>query len=101
MSGGNRNAPRMVMKPDFDFDMEWVDQAACAGAPTEIFFPNYHTQESTAQARVICKKCGVVWECLKYATEVPIDFGVWGGMLPSERRRYFRENKLPPTQSRG
>ena len=46
MSGGNRNAPRMVMKPDFDFDMEWVDQAACAGAPTEIFFPNYHTQES-------------------------------------------------------
>ena len=101
MTGGARDYPRTGMKPDVDFDTEWLDDAACAGVPTEIFFPYYHTRESTVEARNICKTCKVVKQCLQYAIDVPIDFGVWGGMLPNERRHYARAISYPRHKAGG
>tara|TARA_X000000368_G_C22624696_1_gene533811 strand:- start:187 stop:501 length:315 start_codon:yes stop_codon:yes gene_type:complete len=99
--GRPKKAPRTAMRPDQDFETDWVSKAACAGVPTEVFFPGYNARENTSEARNICKKCPVVKECLDYALEVPIDFGIWGGLTPHERHRYNWKKSYPRHKSRG
>jgi len=57
---------------------DWRDRAACAGEPTELFFPG--TGVSTWKAKCICSRCPVIAECLDYATSAG-ELGVWGGRM--------------------
>lgn len=64
----------------------WMDLARCAETDPEAFFPE--KGESTRDARKVCQACEVRTECLEYALEHDIRFGVWGGLSERGRRRY-------------
>jgi|GEM_PF-6129877 Transcription factor WhiB. len=60
----------------------WMRSAACAGAPSELFFPA--RGQTTAAARAYCERCPVVDECGELGRG---EQGVWGGLGERERRR--------------
>jgi WhiB family transcriptional regulator, redox-sensing transcriptional regulator len=70
---------------------DWRDKAACAGQPTELFFPGTGQGKSTGEAKGICRHCPVVEPCLDYATATG-ELGIWGGKMfgqsshPSRRK---------------
>lgn len=66
----------------------WSDQARCRGLDPEQFFVR-----GVAQARPalrVCERCVVKDECLRYALDNDIDFGVWGGLTERQRRAFQR-----------
>ena len=63
---------------------EWVNQAACRGMDTAIFFPE--RGESTKEAKDVCKVCPVRVECHGYARAHSIRDGIWGGDTGRQRR---------------
>jgi len=78
--------------------MTWRDRAACRDVPTEIanlFFPgdargadDDHRYDPLARA--LCAGCPVRADCLDHAISHGEEYGMWGGMTPSERRRIRR-----------
>jgi hypothetical protein len=62
----------------------WLDQAACATADPEIFFPA--SGEPDAAAKQYCASCPVRDACRDYALAAGEEFGVWGGLNEAERR---------------
>lgn len=66
-------------------DLTWQDEALCAQADPEAFFPE--KGGSTRLAKAVCRSCDVRAECLDYAMETNQMFGIWGGMSERERRR--------------
>ncbi len=84
---------------------DWRDRAACRTADPELFFPDPTAgggaaQKRYKQAKAICATCPVVAECLSWAlTAAPagMDYGVWGGLAPDERRALRRHLKQQPT----
>lgn len=67
---------------------DWRDDAACRGRPIDWFYPE--TQDLNERAMEICRDCPVRQECLDYGIKNE-EFGIWGGMIASERRR-IRKN---------
>ncbi|MFZ0667157.1 MAG: WhiB family transcriptional regulator, partial [Acidimicrobiales bacterium] len=76
----------------------WMDDAACRGAPSEVFFPT--RGESSAPAKSLCAQCPVQSECLELALSVELteDIGVWGN--PNARERRALRAKRPPRSER-
>lgn len=70
-------------------DESWTDQAACRGADIELFF----SLEEDDQQRALehCRICPVQEECLRYAIEQREMYGIWGGMVESDRRSIIRD----------
>ena len=66
----------------------WVVFSACRDQDSDLFFPETKAQERNALA--ICSICPVQTECLEYAFEADIRFGVWGGTTEKQRRRLAR-----------
>ena len=66
----------------------WVVFSACRDKDGDVFFPESKAAEQTALS--ICATCPVQAECLDYALEADIRFGVWGGMTEKQRRRLVR-----------
>ena len=64
----------------------WMDQAICAGTDPEAFFPEKGGSTQSAMARMVCRGCPVISECLDYALEHNAKFGIWGGLTDKERR---------------
>ncbi len=66
---------------------EWASKAACRNIDPDTLFV-----QGAAQNRVkaICLGCEVRTECLSYALDNRIEFGVWGGMTERERRALLR-----------
>lgn len=63
--------------------MTWLERAACAGKPTEWFFPSRSTQRMYADGKRVCAACPVRVECLDAGRDEPV--GLWGGLSPGER----------------
>ena len=61
--------------------------ALCKGMDTEFFFP---LKGAIAEPKKICAKCPVQMECLVYATENRIEFGLWGGVSQRQRVRLWK-----------
>jgi WhiB family redox-sensing transcriptional regulator len=78
-----------------DVDTPWREVASCKDADPGIFFPTTYatnaegkrwTEYSRAkEAKVICAACPVEAECLTYGLLTKQEFGIWGGLTPSER----------------
>lgn len=67
---------------------DWQDHALCAETDPEAFFPL--KGQSTRSAKRICALCPVDGECLDFALDNEIDFGIWGGLSVQERRAVLR-----------
>lgn len=79
---------------------EWSTEAACAGAPTAIFFEEAWDEETNrpipagdAKAKQYCKRCPVVNPCLEAALAIGESYGIWGGMNPAERSKLMKIRK--------
>lgn len=77
-------------------DDAWRKDAECFGADTENFFPTKERHGSSAlqvaKSRLICVRCTVRKECLNFALENHIVHGIWGGIVPRDRRKVDKEN---------
>lgn len=84
-------------------------EAACAGAPTDVFFPISmdgrggrrtadlaRTRTQEAQAKELCSRCPFVVPCLQYALDRSWIAGVWGGTNEGERRVLRRKMPRAP-----
>jgi hypothetical protein len=70
-------------------DISWQDEAACDKIGNEIFFADPSCQsKEISEAKTICKRCDVRWDCLQFAVKNDIAHGIWGGFTPSERNSY-------------
>ncbi len=72
---------------------EWWHSAACRDEDPELFFPLSDMgpgAQQTARAKAVCARCPVRDECLRYAVENGLDYGVFGGLTERERRDFVR-----------
>lgn len=68
---------------------DWMDQAACAGKPTSVFFPERGDWKAVEAAKTICAGCPVLDSCRAYAMGPSVpwhDGGIYAGMTGRERR---------------
>lgn len=81
---------------------DWMEQAACLGFPTALFFPAEHEDDQTDGdndiAKAICAGCAVRAECRSAQIDEP--YGVRGG-LEAEERGYGKRGKLGKNSQRG
>lgn len=63
-------------------ELAWQAHARCIEGDADTFF----TESRYPEAKTICGHCTVKTECLEYAKTQCIDYGVWGGTTPDERR---------------
>lgn len=75
----------------FDMSKEyWRDKASCKGVDIDVFYfesdeENRNLKKSTDKAKAFCQECPVSEQCLTYALNEDIKFGVWGGFTSRER----------------
>lgn len=71
--------------PKFDGD------ALCAEADPDDFFPE--KGGITKDAKAICRRCGVIDECLQWALDNDERIGIWGGLSAKERALLVRARR--------
>ncbi len=81
-------------------DATWEERAACRGADVDLFFSA--SERDQQQALAYCAVCEVRQECLETAVVNGEAFGIWGGLLESDRRAYvrgiwYRRRSSPPS----
>lgn len=69
----------------------------CASDP-EMWWPHSYSSADARDARVACRDCPVIAECLEYALIAGEPEGIWGATIPAERKRMRRRANLPPPQ---
>ena len=73
--------------------MDWRHLSLCRDEDPELFFPIGTTGPAAyqvEQAKVVCRRCSVVEDCLSWALETAQESGVWGGTSEDERRALRR-----------
>jgi WhiB family redox-sensing transcriptional regulator len=73
--------------------MDWRHDALCRDEDPELFFPIGTTGPAAVQveqAKVVCRRCSVVADCLTGALDSGQDAGVWGGTSEDERKALRR-----------
>lgn len=83
--------------------MSWVDNAACRGMDTAMFFTDKGDWELRKEALAVCAGCPVARPCLVDALATPVaeDFGVRGGTSVRQRlvmRGHKVKNKTRPAR---
>jgi len=84
----------------------WRTEALCVGMSIEdskMFFgdrDDMSTHRQHKEARRYCYICPVQTDCLAYAIEVDVRYGIWGGLTESQRKRYLSP-VLRKARSRG
>jgi Transcription factor WhiB len=74
----------------------WQDKAACKNSPTDWFYPE--GAEIRPEVLPMCGICPVMDECRDYAV-VYEEWGIWGGLTASQRRRVRKEFGIVLSQS--
>lgn len=69
----------------------WRAMAACRDEDPRLFFPG--RGQDPRPAKQVCEHCPVRDECLEFALEQQIKFGVFGGTSERERRSLRRARK--------
>jgi WhiB family redox-sensing transcriptional regulator len=72
-------------------EREWYSDAACSSASADLFFPETRSEVAAhlTEAVQICETCPVAVECLSTALREGHNFGVWGGLTATDRRRLY------------
>ena len=69
---------------------DWRVSAKCQhNDPDQLFVRGRRQRE----ARLICRGCPVVTECLAHALDNRIEFGVWGGLTERQRRALLKRRR--------
>ena len=70
-------------------NVAWMDVGACKAPANdpEWWWPQSAEDANVSLAISICRTCEVQDKCLRYAIRARERDGIWGGTLPSERRR--------------
>lgn len=79
--------------------VDWMVEALCAQTDPEVFFPEKGggTGRVTNLAKTICAGCPVRQQCLDYALDHDIDYGIWGGLSAQRRRPLQRARRATST----
>lgn len=66
----------------------WWAEAECRvrGLDLALFFPERGEHEKTRTAMAVCAVCAVRVECLSFANEAGIEYGIFGGTTQTQRR---------------
>jgi len=78
----------------------WMDNAACKNYDPELWFSDNPYSAATTQAKHVCNLCTVRPECLTYALQERLDYGMFAGLLAVERKKY-QPNKARHNQRKG
>ena len=73
--------------------MDWRDRGACRDTDPEDFFPVGVNPAAVESARATCRRCDVVADCLEWALEHDVQYGVWGGLSEQEREVVARQRR--------
>ncbi|MDO5501641.1 MAG: WhiB family transcriptional regulator [Actinomycetia bacterium] len=73
--------------PQARWSRDWATKGRCASQDPDTLFVQGKEQRL---AKVLCKGCPVMAECLADALDNRTPFGVWGGMTERERRALLR-----------
>lgn len=70
--------------------MSFPGEGVCYATPSilPLFFSD--STEEQRQAKALCFECPVQIECLEYALRNRERFGIFGGLLPSERKQILK-----------
>jgi WhiB family redox-sensing transcriptional regulator len=68
----------------------WAVFAACRDRDPDVFFPA--TVEQEREAVMICNGCAVNLDCLEFALETKVSFGIWGGLTEKQRKALGRRS---------
>jgi WhiB family redox-sensing transcriptional regulator len=77
----------------------WMSEANCSNMDSNLFFPDTGLPYDPF-VREVCGACPVQEDCLWYANETSSDYGMWGGMSPTERQLWRRRNDIALGDSR-
>ena len=83
--------PTPPLTETYALDLEerhWAAYASCRDADPELFFSG--TDRASAEAVRICRGCPVQPECLQWALDARVRYGIWGGLTEVQRRRASR-----------
>lgn len=64
-----------------------------------LFFPEDGHKEQARLAKQVCAACPVADDCLRYALDLFIRDGVWGGTTERQRRPMWRARRAEPEAS--
>lgn len=64
---------------------DWQNKANCKGSGELFFFERGYSGNKIHEAKKLCAKCRVKKDCLDFALENRMEFGIWGGKTPNER----------------
>lgn len=67
----------------------WTDSANCKDMDKSMFFPS--TVGGIKLAKRVCSTCPVSAECLQYAVDNELTYGVWGGLGETDREKLARD----------
>jgi WhiB family redox-sensing transcriptional regulator len=73
-------------------DDTWLSLGSCIGKDPQLFFPT--DSRGVRIAQIVCSTCAVKSDCLNYALDHKISYGVWGGVSERGRRRLGRARAL-------
>ena len=80
------------MRPTWDHDLNWQNEAGCRGSDANLFFSPTHVETKDervareSRAKAICAECSVRRACLDFAIVTREPHGIWGGLNELERR---------------
>lgn len=92
----------MILEPDAQ---AWRKLAACRNINPDVFHPwptgivsnrdrsPQAQREQAAAAIVVCNICPVRPECLDFALASDQRDGVWGGLIPHDRRKLAKDRE--------
>lgn len=81
--------PTDLLIVDLD-ERPWAAYAACRDADPDAFFPV--SEEEAGPAIRVCNGCPVKDECLDWALDTRVRYGIWGGTTERDRRRLLRRS---------
>lgn len=70
------------------FELPYWESPSCSQVDPELFFPD--AGRNSPQALKVCQGCVCRLQCLKYALDHEIMFGIWGGLSANQRREILR-----------
>jgi len=65
--------------------MSWQLEASCSADQHDLLFSQ--AKGKMDRAIQICGSCSVKGECLKFAIDEKVEFGIFGGLTPQERKK--------------